>query len=76
MNRRAISQLEALDRRPAAPIDEAGPSNIGIEDDNSDLMDVQTDATDAGGEELLPSIGDEGEPIWSDTEPDLQPFSE
>lgn len=77
MNRRAIDQLEALEKQ-AKNDDEAGPSNAGNnDDDNSDMMDVQTDATDAGGEERLPSIGEEGDTLWSDTEPEvLQPFQE
>lgn len=77
-NRRALSQLEVMNR-PIVPAndEEAGPSNAGNNDDeNSDMMDVQTDATDAGGEDRLPGI-EEGEPIWSDTEPEvLQPYQE
>lgn len=77
LNRRAISQLEALEKQ-AENDDEAGPSGIGNnDDDNSDMMDVQTDATDAGGEERLPSIGEEGETLWSDTDTEvLQPYQE
>lgn len=77
LNRRAISQLETLEKQSTND-DEAGPSHIGNnDDDNSDMMDVQTDATDAGGEERLPSIGEEGETLWSDTEPEvLQPYQE
>lgn len=80
LNRRAISQLETLEKQSTND-DEAGPSHISNnDDDNSDMMDVQTDATDAGGtytEERLPSIGEEGETLWSDTEPEvLQPYQE
>lgn len=79
MNRRAISQLETLENKSSND-DEAGPSNRSNDDDNSDMMDVQTDATDAGGtytEERLPSIGEEGDTLWSDTEPEvLQPYQE
>lgn len=77
LNRRAIDQLEALEKQTKND-DEAGPSNaVNNDDDNSDMMDVQTDATDAGGEERLPSIGEEGDTLWSDTEPEvLQPFQE
>ena len=69
--------MEALEKQ-AANDDEAGPSSaVNNDDDNSDMMDVQTDATDAGGEERLPSIGEEGETLWSDTEPEvLQPYQE
>lgn len=79
LNRRAISQLEALEKQTTVD-DGAGPSTAGANDDeNSDMMDVQTDATDVGGEDRLASIGEEGEPInlWSDTEPEvLQPYQE
>lgn len=77
LNRRAISQLEILEKQVGND-DGAGPSNVNVnDDDNSDLMDIQTDATDAGGEERLPSIGEEGEVLWSDTETEvLQPFQE
>lgn len=76
LNRRAISQLEALEKQ-AANDDEAGPSSaINNDDDNSDMMDIQTDATDAGGEERLPSI-EEGETLWSDNETEvLQPYQD
>lgn len=77
LNRRAISQLEALEKKTKID-DGAGPSGVtNNDDDNSDMMDIQTDATDAGGEERLPSIGEEGETLWSDTEPEvLQPYQE
>lgn len=79
MNRRAISQLEALEKKTASSNDdEAGPSNASnIEDEDSDMMDVQTDATDAGGEERLPSISEDFESLWSGTEAEvLQPYQE
>lgn len=77
LNRRALSQLEILEKQIAND-EGAGPSNAGAnEDDNSDLMDCQTDATDAGGEERLPSIGEEGEVLWSDTDTEVfQPLQE
>lgn len=71
--------MEALEKQTVVD-DEAGPSTAGVnEDENSDMMDVQTDATDAGGEDRLATIGEESEPInlWSDTEPEvLQPYQE
>lgn len=78
LNRRAISQLEALERKTTSTEDEAGPSNVSNnEDDDSDMMDVQTDATDAGGEERLPSISEDFESLWSGTEAEvLQPYQE
>lgn len=78
LNRRAISQLEALERKTSPNEDEAGPSNVSNnEDEDSDMMDVQTDATDAGGEERLPSISEDFESLWSGTEAEvLQPYQE
>lgn len=78
LNRRAISQLEALEKKTSSNDDEAGPSNASNnEDEDSDMMDVQTDATDAGGEERLPSISEDFESLWSGTEAEvLQPYQE
>lgn len=82
LNRRAISQLEALEKpgKTSPNDDEAGPSNASNnEDEDSDMMDVQTDATDAGGEERhsLPSISEDFESLWSGTEAEvLQPYQE
>ncbi|XP_031621472.1 anaphase-promoting complex subunit 7 [Contarinia nasturtii] len=80
LNRRALSQLEVLEKQSNKD-DEAGPSNIGNnDDDNSDMMDVQTDATDAGGEEgdVVPLPGEiESETLWSDTDQEvLQPYQD
>lgn len=80
LNRRAISQLEALEKKTSPTDDEAGPSNLDVsnnEDEDSDMMDVQTDATDAGGEERLPSISEDFDSLWSGTEAEvLQPYQE
>lgn len=78
LNHRALTQLEVLEKQNKD--DEAGPSNAGNnDDDNSDMMDVQTDATDAGGEEgeiALPGLGEE-DALWSDTDQDvLQPYQD